>query len=93
MVWGPAKESADKERSALQEFIKEEQGQEGALDEREFQSKIQPWDWRYYAEKVNESFMKLIIVLLLLVLNTTLTLILLHRVCCPPLMVFNPAPT
>ena len=52
MVWGPAKESADKERTALQEVIKEECGEEGALDEREFQSKIQPWDWRYYAEKV-----------------------------------------
>ena len=45
MVWGPAKESADKERSALMEYIKQEE-EERSLDERDFQIKIEPWVMR-----------------------------------------------
>ena len=50
-VWGPAKESADRERTALQEFIQEASGD----IERPFQVKIEPWDWRFYAEKVRNT--------------------------------------
>ena len=44
-VWERAKVSANKEREALEEYCKEigdDLGEEG----------VQPWDWRYYAEKV-----------------------------------------
>ena len=47
-VWERAKESANKERMALEEYVKEcgdDIGEDG----------IQPWDWRYYAEKVRIS--------------------------------------
>mmetsp|Transcript_16615 Transcript_16615/g.15969 ORF Transcript_16615/g.15969 Transcript_16615/m.15969 type:complete len:733 (-) Transcript_16615:185-2383(-) len=44
-VWAPAKLSADREREALEAYV------------RESGSKInvEPWDWRYYAEKVRKS--------------------------------------
>ena len=43
-VWERAKVSADKEREALEEYVKE-----SGLD---LPGGIQPWDWRYVAEKV-----------------------------------------
>ena len=46
-VWAPAKGSADKERAALEEYVS---GLGEALE-----GGIQPWDWRYYAEKVRQS--------------------------------------
>lgn len=46
-VWAPAKVSADRERQALESFLREDL--RGEVDEG-FQ--IQPWDWRYVAEKV-----------------------------------------
>lgn len=45
-VWGRAKVSADKEREALEAFVLESGS---ALE-----GGIQPWDWRYYAEKVRQ---------------------------------------
>lgn len=45
-VWGPAKESLKRERSELEQFIKQNGGD--SVD-------IKPWDWRYYAEKVRQS--------------------------------------
>jgi len=45
-VWSPAKESANREREALEEFVTSE----GVAVE----GGIQPWDWRYYAEKVRQ---------------------------------------
>lgn len=50
-VWEPAKVSAEREREALEEFI---QGESGDI-ERSFQVKIEPWDWRFYAEKVRNT--------------------------------------
>ena len=47
-VWGPAKARAADEREALQAFADAEHGS----DWRKF--KVQPWDWRYYAEKVRQ---------------------------------------
>jgi Zn-dependent oligopeptidase len=41
-VWIPAKLSADREREALEEFVRESGTK----------INIEPWDWRYYAEKV-----------------------------------------
>jgi len=46
-VWGKAKVSATAEREALEEFVAAQGGEE-RID-------IQPWDWRYYAEKVRQS--------------------------------------
>jgi len=46
-VWEPAKQSADRERQALESFVRNEL--EGEIEEG-FQ--IEPWDWRYIAEKV-----------------------------------------
>jgi len=43
-VWERAKESANKEREALEEYVKE-----SGLD---LPDGIQPWDWRFVAEKV-----------------------------------------
>jgi peptidyl-dipeptidase Dcp len=43
-VWGRAKQSADREREALEEYVKESGD--------DLLGGIQPWDWRYYAEKV-----------------------------------------
>lgn len=43
-VWKRAKVSADKERLALEEYVKE--------SGHDLPGGIQPWDWRYYAEKV-----------------------------------------
>ena len=47
-VWGPAKARAADEREALQAFADAEHGS----DWQKF--KVQPWDWRYYAEKVRQ---------------------------------------
>lgn len=49
-VWARAKESADRERKALEEYVRSSEGLtvDDAVD-------IQPWDWRYYAEKVRQS--------------------------------------
>ena len=47
-VWGPAKARAADEREALQAFAEAEHGS----DWKKF--KVQPWDWRYYAEKVRQ---------------------------------------
>ena len=46
-VWERAKVSANKEREALEEYLKDE----GIV----FEDGIQPWDWRYVAEKVRIS--------------------------------------
>jgi peptidyl-dipeptidase Dcp len=46
-VWERAKVSADKEREALEAYLQEE----GI----ELEGGIQPWDWRYVAEKVRKS--------------------------------------
>ena len=46
-VWEPAKQSADRERQALESFVRNEL--QGEIEEG-FQ--IEPWDWRYIAEKV-----------------------------------------
>jgi len=46
-VWAPAKESADGERAALEEFV--------AAHGEALEGGIQAWDWRYYAEKVRRS--------------------------------------
>jgi peptidyl-dipeptidase Dcp len=46
-VWRKAKVSATKEREALEEFLLES----GEL----LEGGIQPWDWRYYAEKVRRA--------------------------------------
>ena len=46
-VWSKAKVSADKEREALEEFLKESGD--------ELEGGIQAWDWRYYAEKVRQA--------------------------------------
>lgn len=46
-VWARAKTSADQERAALEEFVRSE----GVV----LEGGIQPWDWRYYAEKVRQS--------------------------------------
>ena len=43
-VWARAKQSADREREALEEYVQESGD--------ELEDGIQPWDWRYYAEKV-----------------------------------------
>jgi peptidyl-dipeptidase Dcp len=43
-VWARAKESANRERLALEEHV--------ASTGTELEGGIQPWDWRYYAEKV-----------------------------------------
>jgi peptidyl-dipeptidase Dcp len=41
-VWAPARASALADRDAMQELVREEGGN----------FKIEPWDWRYYAEKL-----------------------------------------
>lgn len=45
-VWSKAKFAADRERQALEAYVAEAKGE---------QVDIQPWDWRYYAEKVRQS--------------------------------------
>uniref|UniRef100_A0A7R9VQR7 oligopeptidase A n=1 Tax=Chlamydomonas euryale TaxID=1486919 RepID=A0A7R9VQR7_9CHLO len=49
-VWGKAKVSANAEREALAEFVASQES--AAADAC---PDIQPWDWRYYAEKVRQS--------------------------------------
>ena len=46
-VWERAKLSTDRERQALEEYVKE--------SGMELEGGIQPWDWRYVAEKVRVS--------------------------------------
>ena len=46
-VWNKAKVSANREREALEEYIKEVNNGESFT--------IEAWDWRYYAEKVRQS--------------------------------------
>jgi len=43
-VWGRAKAAADGEREALEQYVKD--------SGEDLEGGIQPWDWRYYAEKV-----------------------------------------
>ncbi|KAG7347989.1 peptidyl-dipeptidase dcp [Nitzschia inconspicua] len=43
-VWEKAKVSANREREALEQYVNENYGK--------LEGGIQPWDWRYYAEKV-----------------------------------------
>jgi peptidyl-dipeptidase Dcp len=43
-VWEKAKISANREREAMEQYVAENFG--------ELEGGIQPWDWRYYAEKV-----------------------------------------
>lgn len=45
-VWTPAKASFERERTALQEYI---------ASTGQTETKIECWDWRYYAEKVRQS--------------------------------------
>lgn len=52
-VWTPAKISADRERAALEQFIRETEPQAGGEGAAEGVC-VEPWDWRYYAEKVRE---------------------------------------
>jgi peptidyl-dipeptidase Dcp len=47
-VWTPAKLSADREREALEKFVRETEPQA----QGEGEVCVEPWDWRYYAEKV-----------------------------------------
>jgi peptidyl-dipeptidase Dcp len=47
-VWQKAKVSADIERQLMEDFVANSRGGD-ALD-----GGIQPWDWRYYAEKVRQ---------------------------------------
>lgn len=46
-VWTPAKESFERERKELQNYLVTEEGGDSS-------AKIEPWDWRYYAEKVRQ---------------------------------------
>jgi peptidyl-dipeptidase Dcp len=46
-VWNLAKESAQREREDLEAFVKE--------SGETLEGGIQPWDWRYYAEKVRKA--------------------------------------
>lgn len=43
-VWAPARKGALADRDAMQELVREEGGN----------FKIEPWDWRYYAEKLRK---------------------------------------
>jgi peptidyl-dipeptidase Dcp len=49
-VWGRAKDAANRERQALEDFVAS-LPLTGDKAEAE-RADIQPWDWRYYAEKV-----------------------------------------
>lgn len=46
-VWSKAKVSANREREAMEEYVKE--------SGEELEGGIQAWDWRYYAEKVRQA--------------------------------------
>jgi peptidyl-dipeptidase Dcp len=46
-VWKRAKESATQEREAMEVFVKE--------SDEELEGGIEPWDWRFYAEKVRKA--------------------------------------
>lgn len=48
-VWTPAKKSFQREREALEKYIAEHV----PVDQRV--ATIEPWDWRFYAEKVRQS--------------------------------------
>ena len=48
-VWGPSKARAAEEREALQTLADTENAVRGE------QFKVEPWDWRYYAEKVRQT--------------------------------------
>ena len=45
-VWSPAKSSADRERKALEDYVADR----GIV----LEGGIQPWDWRFFAEKVRQ---------------------------------------
>ena len=48
-VWVPARERAEEERAALQALANAENAGRGEP------FKIEPWDWRYYAEKIRQA--------------------------------------
>jgi peptidyl-dipeptidase Dcp len=47
-VWEKAKESANREREALESYVRAHEGPNSEVESVEF------WDWRYYAEKVRQ---------------------------------------
>ena len=50
-VWVPAKLSAERERLALEQYVATHDPDAlGAAD-----GSVEPWDWRYFAEKVRQS--------------------------------------
>jgi hypothetical protein len=56
-VWGRAKGAAERERKALEEYTAAPSAEEGGAEKgaaaaAALEGGIQPWDWRYYAEKV-----------------------------------------
>jgi peptidyl-dipeptidase Dcp len=52
-VWQKAKVSANQEREALEEFVKQSNdGKDDADTQDIIENNLQAWDWRYYAEKV-----------------------------------------
>lgn len=54
-VWPRAKEAANRERLQMEEFIRSTSSSRspGDVDELLSEGGIQPWDWRYYAQKAN----------------------------------------
>lgn len=53
-VWDRAKLAANRERDALEDYVKE-CGDELVADEDGRGDGIEPWDWRYYAERVRKA--------------------------------------
>ena len=52
-VWEKAKVSANQEREALEEFVKQSNDGKDDDDTHDIiENNLQAWDWRYYAEKV-----------------------------------------
>ncbi|GAX80240.1 hypothetical protein CEUSTIGMA_g7678.t1 [Chlamydomonas eustigma] len=54
-VWGRAKDAAERERQAMEEFLASLPLTTGEGKVAAEKVDIQPWDWRYYAEKVRQA--------------------------------------
>ena len=51
-VWEPAKVACNKEKELIQQFIRDHEAATGATGTP---LSLQPWDWRFYAEKIRQT--------------------------------------
>lgn len=82
LVWAPAKAAADRERVALLEYVRATEGNGKGEGSSALIETIEPWDWRYYAEKVRALVVIIIMIPLISSSNRVILILLYTPLCC-----------